>query len=513
MLSRSGKLNPPSAPASETRGDKPASVLEMPLRNSPETATPAAMNSISALADVESEHEPSLERYIKHFQYQPPDFSNDELTMRGDSPVREAETSPRVAAEPLHPIAEESPADLSDAPAYPAPPLIMPRVQPNEYSRPTSILGDLSPREAVNETTERSRFLDIQEQSTSKPGSGTSTIVGPSFLGLSDAPGVPTEYLEDSQEPARSHWRLWLALFVVLLFGALGYLEWRTQSSHVEGRPLDMIRNEIERLRHRKQSSNVSAPPAVSDTNASNSPSEPQSSTANSTSTAGASSPAVTPNTSTQNPGSDSSAAQPSSPTAATSSAQNQASSTSEPANGSNPLPPEETNRNSDAATAAKTVKPPATADAKTRNTATGNDQEVTTRKVIPGQDEMARATNASDATAAAAWLWKATAKGNPDAPVRLADLYIRGDGVPHDCDQALVLLKSAAAKQNARARSKLGSMYATGTCVARDRVQAYRWLNAAVATDSASDWAKQNRDMIWRQMTPAERTAAAKYE
>ena len=55
----------------------------------------------------------------------------------------------------------------------------------------------------------------------------------------------------------------------------------------------------------------------------------------------------------------------------------------------------------------------------------------------------MAKANNASDAAAAAAWLWKATAKGNPDAPVRLADMYVKGDGVPRSCEQALVLLNS----------------------------------------------------------------------
>ena len=69
----------------------------------------------------------------------------------------------------------------------------------------------------------------------------------------------------------------------------------------------------------------------------------------------------------------------------------------------------------------------------------------------------MAKAKNASDAAATAAWLWKATAKGNPDAPVQLADMYIKGEGVPRSCEQAMVLLKTAAAKENATARNRLG--------------------------------------------------------
>jgi TPR repeat protein len=128
------------------------------------------------------------------------------------------------------------------------------------------------------------------------------------------------------------------------------------------------------------------------------------------------------------------------------------------------------------------------------------------------GAEEMAKAKNASDAAATAAWLWKATAKGNPDAPVQLADMYISGQGVPRSCEQAEVLLKTAAEKENARARNRLASMYATGTCVQRDRVQAYRWLSSALSANPNSDWAKQNRDLIWQQMTPEERAQAEKY-
>jgi uncharacterized protein len=124
----------------------------------------------------------------------------------------------------------------------------------------------------------------------------------------------------------------------------------------------------------------------------------------------------------------------------------------------------------------------------------------------------MARAKNASDSAAAAAWLWKATAKGNPDAPVQLADLYIKGEGVPRSCEQAMVLLKTAAAKENATARNRLGSLYATGSCVPRNRVEAYRWMSAALTANPNSQWAQQNREQIWQQMTPDEQATAQKY-
>jgi hypothetical protein len=45
----------------------------------------------------------------------------------------------------------------------------------------------------------------------------------------------------------------------------------------------------------------------------------------------------------------------------------------------------------------------------------------------------------------AAKWLWKSMAKHNASATVLLADLYLKGDGVSKNCDQARVLLDSAA--------------------------------------------------------------------
>jgi TPR repeat protein len=141
-----------------------------------------------------------------------------------------------------------------------------------------------------------------------------------------------------------------------------------------------------------------------------------------------------------------------------------------------------------------------------------GDVGDAVAKKAIPGAEEIAKANNASDSVAEAAWLWKATAKGNPDAPVRLADMYIKGNGVPRSCEQAMVLLKTAATKANALARNRLASMYNSGTCVARNRVEAYRWLSSALVANPNSEWARQNRDSIWQQMTAEERTQAERY-
>lgn len=59
--------------------------------------------------------------------------------------------------------------------------------------------------------------------------------------------------------------------------------------------------------------------------------------------------------------------------------------------------------------------------------------------------------------------LWAAVQAGNTNAAVILADHYIRGDGVPVNCDQARVLLLVASEKNNKAAIQKLRDLDKTG--------------------------------------------------
>jgi Sel1 repeat-containing protein len=132
--------------------------------------------------------------------------------------------------------------------------------------------------------------------------------------------------------------------------------------------------------------------------------------------------------------------------------------------------------------------------------------------KTSPGdasahQDQVSQLPTVSDRTAES--LERAMTKGDPDAPIRLANMYFTGEGVPQSCEEALSLLLTAASKPNVRARNRLASMYAVGICVQRDRVQAYRWLLSSLAVDPNDTWARQNRALTWRQMTPEERNIA----
>jgi TPR repeat protein len=59
--------------------------------------------------------------------------------------------------------------------------------------------------------------------------------------------------------------------------------------------------------------------------------------------------------------------------------------------------------------------------------------------------------------------LWSAVEKGNSAAEMDLADLYLHGDGVGRNCDQARVLLSVASAKGIEQAAQKLRDLNRIG--------------------------------------------------
>jgi hypothetical protein len=61
------------------------------------------------------------------------------------------------------------------------------------------------------------------------------------------------------------------------------------------------------------------------------------------------------------------------------------------------------------------------------------------------------------------AQLWASFEAGNSKAAVALADVYLRGDGVPVNCEQARVLLFVASKQNNAEATKKLRDLDETG--------------------------------------------------
>ena len=456
----------------------------------------------------------SLDEYVQNFHYEPP-AEPTEVTMRGDASVAEQQAASEAIVADAIP-AEESQPDVVLASA-PYDGEAAGTTDEVEASSVESRLG-LEPDSPAEIAAERPRFLDLGEpaEEATPATSGTSTIVGPSFLGLSDAPQIDADdgATEDFDEaaPRTSHWRKWLAAAAVIVIAVLGIVEWRSQSHQTDNGPVEVMKAKVRDLKNGGQSpaADQSAdngakpdmqvqeqpkpqPPAQAAT-------PPQNSSASSNAPAGnaaaASQAAVT-------------TVKPPQPTAPPPNS-NQGASVA----ASKPSPAIAAASKAGATSPAALTKSQAEADKpKTARQDQGSSDETAASKSTgAGADELDRAKNASDSAAEAAWLWKSTAKGNPDAPVMLADMYMKGDGVPRSCEQAVVLLKTAAAKENAHARNRLASMYATGNCVQRNRVEAYRWLSSALVANPHSDWAQQNKNLIWQQMTPEEQAEAQKY-
>ena len=127
--------------------------------------------------------------------------------------------------------------------------------------------------------------------------------------------------------------------------------------------------------------------------------------------------------------------------------------------------PPAENQAAQPAASPAKAAKPATSEPTKADNTAPtlphgisrppkASPTERSMGKTNPGKggEELAVAqgylsgTNGQgrNSTEAAKWLWKAIAKHNAEASLLLSDLYLKGEGVSKNCDQARVLLDAA---------------------------------------------------------------------
>jgi hypothetical protein len=87
-----------------------------------------------------------------------------------------------------------------------------------------------------------------------------------------------------------------------------------------------------------------------------------------------------------------------------------------------------------------------------------GTEELATAESYLNGSRSRAR-----DSSEAAQWLWKSVAKQNGTAALILSDLYLKGDGVPKNCDQARVLLGVAGRKNIAGAAERIRNLQAFG--------------------------------------------------
>jgi hypothetical protein len=83
----------------------------------------------------------------------------------------------------------------------------------------------------------------------------------------------------------------------------------------------------------------------------------------------------------------------------------------------------------------------------------------------LPAQPSLGSSASQQKTSQTPQQLWTLVQAGNSSAATALAELYIKGEGVPQNCTQARVLLLVASAKQNARAIKRLAELDKTG-CV-----------------------------------------------
>jgi len=111
---------------------------------------------------------------------------------------------------------------------------------------------------------------------------------------------------------------------------------------------------------------------------------------------------------------------------------------------------------------------------------------------------EFAQGTNADMSKAAQCYL-KAADLGLAQAQFSLARLYIAGEGVRENYQQALRWLRQAAAQDYSPAKNRLGVMYEHGEGVPKDLVEAYKWYLLAAEANNIS--AIANRDHLAPQL------------
>jgi len=107
--------------------------------------------------------------------------------------------------------------------------------------------------------------------------------------------------------------------------------------------------------------------------------------------------------------------------------------------------------------TRAHTTPPPITSPVESL-TGNGAEELGIAQRYLNGTDGERR-----NSAEGAKWLWKAMAKHNTRSMLLLADLYLKGDGVSKNCDQAHVLLDSAARGGVKEAGERLRHLQAFG--------------------------------------------------
>ena len=141
-------------------------------------------------------------------------------------------------------------------------------------------------------------------------------------------------------------------------------------------------------------------------------------------------------------------------------------------------------------------------ASLESEDTASNAMTEDTTDKKPPPADELPKADSKAPEEAK-------LPDYKPSAALVRAQQYIRGTGVPQNCEQGLLYLKAATDKSDPGAAIQMAALYSSGLCVKQDHVMAYRWFNSAHELQPANMWIQKNMDQLWALMSSQERRLA----
>jgi len=103
---------------------------------------------------------------------------------------------------------------------------------------------------------------------------------------------------------------------------------------------------------------------------------------------------------------------------------------------------------------------------------------------------------------------WRPLAdQGDPAVQFNLGLLYLDGQGVPQDLDQAVKWFIRSAEQGYDKAQLNLGALYSVGKGVKRDYVQAYKWLNICSSQGNAKCVAQ--RDLVAKKLSGSKLASA----
>lgn len=316
----------------------------------------------------------------------------------------------------------------------------------------------LQPKPAEPVAASRANGFQRPSSSAAEPDlQADQTISGPSFLGLSDEPDLSSSYLLDD-EVSHSHWGLYL--FLVVLAVAGGLIWWQARNGGLSGTHLGAIVQQARnKIGQEKQEAAAVAPNA---------------------------NPAAAENSSVTNPPSP--APKPDTPNSAAGANGNNPPAAASPAVAPPPSPSQ-----MQSAAEKQNAGPPA---------ALGQTAEAVKPPSAPAKPQPRQPAAATPSPTASADAQNAALLGN-------AQKYLYGNGVPQSCDRALSYLRQAVDNDSAKAKSILGGLYATGHCVPLDRAVAYKWFALALRQDPNNSYLSHDLEMLWNQMTPAQKQLA----